>query len=127
MRPPTTGIGRIKLERHQQFDRVVASWRKSKIARHYPHNGRRLRVDLYLLADDVVFATECALPQAIRDQRYIWSTVAILFRREVATLCRLHPECVNQSASDSSGSNAQRFTICAHILSTRGPAANRLP
>src|SRR5713226_2254443 len=101
MRTTTTRIGRIKLERNQQFDRIIASGRKGKIARHHANNGSRLRIDLYLLAYDVAFAAKCALPQAVRDQSYIWSTVAVLFHSEIATLYRLHAECVNQSACDT--------------------------
>src|SRR2546425_9125227 len=106
-------IGRIELKRQQYLDLIVAAGRKSKITRHDTHDGCRLRIDLNLLADDVAFAAERALPKAMRDYCYARPTITIFFRREVATSHRLHPERINQPARDGRRSNAQGLAIGA--------------
>src|SRR6267142_1669816 len=63
MRATTAGICRIKLKGQPNFNLIVAAGRKRKVARHHADYGGRLRIDLDLLADDVVFATERALPK----------------------------------------------------------------
>src|SRR6266487_4480420 len=90
VRAATPGICRVKLEGQEDLHLIVAAGRKCKVRRHHTHDGRRLGVDLNLLADDLMCSAECALPQSMRYQSDIWSTVAILFGREVAAELRLH-------------------------------------
>src|SRR6266404_6766848 len=127
MRTAAAGIRRIELKRQKHLDLIVRAWRKSKIARHHADNRCRLRIDLNLLADDVARAAEGALPKAVRNDGYIWPAVAILFRREVAALHGLHAKGIDQPARNCRRGHAQWFAIGAHILSSRGPGAYRLP
>src|SRR5689334_23963940 len=76
VRTTTAGVCRIELERHEQLDLIVAPRRKCKVGWHHTDDGSCFRVDLNLFADDVVCAAETLLPETMRNDRDVWSTIA---------------------------------------------------
>src|SRR5689334_12449599 len=120
-------VRRIKLERHEQLDLIVASGRECEARRHDTDDGGRGGVDLNLFADDVTRAAETLMPEAVRNDRDSRSVDAIFLFREVAAELRLHSQHVNQAARDCGRGDSQRLTLGADVLTARRPRADCFP
>src|ERR1041385_5555497 len=127
MRTATAGVSGIELERHEQLDLIVTSGRKCKVGRHHTNHGGCCSVNLNLFADDVTCAAKTLLPEAVRNEGDIWSTLAIFLFGEVAASFRLHSEHVDQAARDGGGGDAEWLTRSTDVQTARCPGADCFP